>query len=98
MAAYLVGAIDIHDEEGYGEYRAGVGPLFAEFPGVEILSVDDDALVYEGKRPGSHQFIIKFQSPEQIDAFLNSEAYRNAALHRRGASVTHYIMALRGRD
>jgi uncharacterized protein (DUF1330 family) len=98
MAAYLVGAIDIEDEEGYGAYRSGVAPLFAEFPGIEVLSVDDDAFVYEGKRPAGHQFIIKFKSVQQIDEFLNSEVYRKAAVHRHGASTTHYIMAMRGAD
>ncbi|MGE3747334.1 MAG: DUF1330 domain-containing protein [Sphingomonadaceae bacterium] len=98
MTAYLVGAIDIHDEEKYGKYRAGVGPLFSEFPGLEVLSVDDDAVVFEGQRPANHQFIIKFQSIEQIKQFLDSDVYRAAAVHRRNSSVTRYIMAMRGTD
>ena len=98
MTAYLLGAIDIHDEEGYAAYRAGVAPLFKAFPGIEILSGDPDPVVYDGKLPGEHMFIIKFKSMEQIRQFMDSDAYREAAKHRHGASTTYHIVAMKGQD
>jgi uncharacterized protein (DUF1330 family) len=98
MTAYMLGAIDIHDEEGYAAYRAGVAPIFKAFPGIEILSGDPDPVVFEGELPARHMFIIKFESMEQIRQFLTSDAYREAARHRHGSSTTYHILGMKGLD
>ena len=40
MSVYLVGAIEIRDEEEYRKYRVGAAAALAPYEGVELLSVD----------------------------------------------------------
>lgn len=96
MAAYLVGAIDVHDEDGYARYRAGALPLIAALGDVELVSSDDSPLMFEGASPANHLFILKFPSIERVRAFMESEDYGHCIPIRHASASTRFIMAMRG--
>ena len=95
MTAYMLGAIDIHDPEGYAKYRTGTAAAMAAFD-IEILSLDDQPDILEGVQPAGHLFLIKFRSVEDIHAFHKSELYHNIIHHRHASSTARYLMAMRG--
>ena len=94
---FLVGAIDIHDPDEYAKYRDGVYEALAPF-NVEVLSVDGQPEVLEGRQPGGHQFIIKFESSEAVHSFYNSANYRKIIDHRHRASETRFLMVMKSVD
>ena len=99
MSVYLVGAVDIHDAEGYERYRAGVPKAVAPYSdGVEILSADDNPLVLEGTQPANHLFISEFPSLEVLKEFYYSKAYQQVMQYRSSSAVTKFLMVMRGRD
>ena len=95
MAAYLVGAIEIHDEEGYARYRAGIAQALAPFLGVSLLSSDDHPDVIEGTQPANHLLLIRFPSAEQVREFFASEAYQQIVGFRHAASEARFVMTMR---
>ena len=97
MAAYLVGAVEIHDPKGYERYRDGVAAAIAPFD-CEILSADAHPDVLEGAQPASHLFIVRFASVEECRAFYRSDAYRGIVGFRHAASNTPFLMIMRGLD
>ena len=98
MACYLLGAIDIRDEDGYARYREQTIPLLTEIDGLEILAVDGARKIYEGTQPAEHMFIIRFPDRAAADRFMESPAYQQAAGHRRSSAKTHFIMAMDGME
>jgi uncharacterized protein (DUF1330 family) len=96
MAVYLVGAIEINDKEQYQVYQRGAATALAAFPGVKLISVDDNPAILEGTRPANHLFIIEFVSSEQLHSFYASTAYQAVIGHRHAAADTKFIMAMRG--
>lgn len=98
MAAYLVGAIDVHDAEGYARYRAAAMPLIAAFGDIEFVSGDDGPLLFDGEIPANHLFILKFPSLDRAKAFMESEDYGRCIPIRHASAHTRYIMAMRGPD
>ncbi|KRB81459.1 hypothetical protein ASE00_15915 [Sphingomonas sp. Root710] len=98
MAAYLVGAIDVHDAAGYARYRAAAMPLIAALGDVELVSGDDNPLLFEGEAPANHLFILKFPSLDRARAFMESEDYGRCIPIRHASAHTRYIMAMRGPD
>lgn len=95
MTAYLIGAIDIEDEEVYAAYLEGARPLLYDYD-VEYLAVDRDPLVLEGNCPARRMFVISFGSLEELQAFHGSEAYRKVATYRHKSGRTHFLIGLRG--
>lgn len=98
MAAYLVGAIDVHDAAGYARYRDGALPLIAALGDVELVSGDDHPLLFEGATPANHLFILKFPSLDRARAFMESEDYGRCIPLRHASATTRFIMAMRGPD
>lgn len=97
MSAYLVGAIDAHDQEAYARYQAAAAPILAKMPGAEVLSTDEEPIVFEGRCPAHHLFIIKFASDKDAKTFMESDTYACCLPLRHAASTTNFIMAMRGR-
>lgn len=98
MAAYLVGAIDVHDEAGYARYRSGAMPLIAAMGDVELVSSDDCPLLFEGETPANHLFILKFPSLDRVRTFMESADYGRCIPLRHASATTRFIMAMRGPD
>ena len=99
MSVSMIGAIDIHNPEGYKSYRAAVPEALAPYlDGVEFLSGDDNPLVLEGAQPTNHLFINKFPSIEVVKEFYHSKPYQKAMRYRRDSATTKFILLMRGRD
>ncbi|ATE65832.1 DUF1330 domain-containing protein [Rhizorhabdus dicambivorans] len=98
MAAYLVGAIDVHDDAGYARYRQGALPLIAALGDVELVSGDDCPFLFEGQAPANHLFILKFPSLDRAKAFMASADYGRCIPFRHASAHTRFIMAMRGPD
>jgi uncharacterized protein (DUF1330 family) len=95
MAVYLIGAMDIHDQDEFANYVKAAGGALAPYQGkFTRLTADKNPRVYEGERPGNHMFIIKFDTQELFDEFYNSEAYRQAMKIRLRSSNPHFIMTM----
>lgn len=72
--AYMIIAIDIHDEAGMQPYVDGATPLLAEF-GAEIVAMSDDPEVLDGTWKRGRTIILKFPSREKAKAFWESPEY-----------------------
>lgn len=72
--AYMIIAIDIHDEAAMEPYVTGATPLLAEF-GAEIVAMSDTPEILEGKWERGRTIILKFPSAEKAKAFWTSPDY-----------------------
>ena len=97
MSAYLLGAINIRDRDGYAAYQQAATAALAPFP-VEFLAVDPAPVVLEGTQPAGHLFVIRFASMDDARAFYDSDAYRRARALRHDAAETLHLMVLRGTE
>ncbi len=97
MSAYLLGAVDIHDRDGYAAYQQAAAAALAPYP-VEFLAVDPTPVMLEGDQPAGHLFVIRFASMADARAFYDSDAYRRARALRHDAAATLHLMLLRGTD
>jgi uncharacterized protein (DUF1330 family) len=95
MAVYVVLAIEVADSETYKLYAAGALEILAGY-NIEIISGDDNPVVYEGTQPANHLSIVKFESQEEFERFFNSDDYRKVLPYRTQSSDTKFIMLMRG--
>lgn len=93
MAVYIVGAIEVHDQELYRQYSELARIAMADFD-IECVSGDDTPVVYEGAQPANHLMIFKFKSKEDYEAFVASPAYQRALPLRKAGSTAAFIMAM----
>lgn len=97
MSVYLVGAIDVHDQDLYAKYAEGARAALTPIS-FELLSGDSQPTVLEGTQPAGKLFIFKFNSQEDLDRFFNSEEYQNVIGFRHMASDTKFLMVMKGVD
>ena len=95
MSAYLLGAINIRDRDGYAAYQQAAAAALAPFT-VEFLAVDPTPVMLEGEQPAGHLFVIRFATMAEAEAFYHSDAYRRARAIRLAAADTLHLMLLRG--
>jgi uncharacterized protein (DUF1330 family) len=95
MAVYLIGAIDIEDEERYVKYIE-LADSTVNSNSITPLAVDDAPLVLEGNLPGKRMILMQFDTVEEMNKWYQSEGYRNARQHRLAAATTHFLVALQG--
>lgn len=99
MSVYMIGAVEVHDPEGYELYRANVPETISPYLGdVHFLSSDDHPLVREGAQPANHLFIHRFSSIEVLEEFYYSEAYQGVVHYRHESAATKYIMVMNAHD
>jgi len=85
VAAYIVLDIDIHDAEGYEEYRRIGAPSVAEYGG-RFLVRGGAAQNLEGDWTPKRIVVLEFDSTEQAQAWHQSVEYRPAkAIRERTA-------------
>ena len=72
--AYMIIAIDIHDEAAMQPYVEGATPLLADF-GAEIVAMSDAPEILDGTWSRGRTIILKFPSKEKAKAFWNSPEY-----------------------
>lgn len=86
MAAYIVATVRISDPERFALYARGIAGLSERFGGVSVVK-GPVAEVLEGASPvGERVVVTRYERAEDARAYIASDAYRAAALHREGAA------------
>ena len=75
MAAYVIANIDVHDAEGYEEYRRHVPPTIAAYGG-RYVARGGETRVLEGEGSPGRLVILEFPSLAAAEAWWNSPEYR----------------------
>lgn len=94
MAAYLIADTNIHDAEGYEEYKALARPLVEKYGGRYLarggeLHVDDDDLWSP-----TRVVVVEFPDMESARRFLDSDEYAPVkALRHKHADSTVVLVA-----
>lgn len=91
MACYFIAQINIHDQEEYQKYLDGYDEVFGKFQG-EVMAVDDDVDVLEGKWPFRRTVVIQFPEKAEARRWYDSAEYRALMKHRRRASHSNIIL------
>ena len=92
MTAYLVGAIDVHDQETYAKYSEMTAAALEPFRRKSLVT-DESPVVYAGEPP-NHIAVMEFDSMEDIDRFYHSEAYQEALKVGNSASTARFMLAM----
>jgi len=90
MAAYFIAQYVVNDPKLYREYQAAAAPTI-QAAGGELVAFDSAAETIEGKPPGPHTVILKFESTEAAKAWYESSAYQ-AALPKRLAATQGFAI------
>jgi uncharacterized protein (DUF1330 family) len=85
MAAYFIAQYVVNDPKLYREYQAQAGPTIRAAGG-EVVAFDVAAETIEGKPPGRHTVIVKFESTEAAKAWYESPEYQAAVGKRLAAT------------
>jgi uncharacterized protein (DUF1330 family) len=93
MTKYLIGAINIRDHERYAEYIEKADAS-ARGRNVLPLAVDDAPVLLEGELPAGRIIIMQFEKGEDLQAWYNSDAYRDAKKARGAAAETPFLIAV----
>lgn len=95
MAAYLIANFALTNPAGYKAYIPAVLPTL-EAHGAEIVIADYESKPLEG-RSGSVTVVIKFQSPEALNAWYQSPEYQKI-IHLRTDNSEGIVVATGGFD
>jgi uncharacterized protein (DUF1330 family) len=95
MSIYLVGAIDIENQQEYDRYVEAAGASLVGHV-AESLAVDDDPTLFEGSLPARRIIMMRFDTEEEMYAWYRSDAYQAAMKHRQAGAKTHFLVALKG--
>jgi uncharacterized protein (DUF1330 family) len=90
--AYMFIGIDIKDEAGMAKYVEGAPPILASYGG-QILAIDNDAEVLDGKYKRERMVLLGFPSLEQARTFWKSPEYKPMKEVREAASDQDCILA-----
>ena len=96
MSSYFVALINIHDPVRYEQYLAGFDAAFEKYEG-QVVSVEDNPRVLEGKWPAARTVLIKFPDDQELRRWYESSEYQQLARDRQEASVAS-IAIISGRD
>lgn len=92
MAAYLIAEIDVHDANGYEEYRRLAGATLNAFGG-RFLVRGGAAETIEGDWSPRRMVVIEFPSIERARAWWSSPDYAAARAIRSRTATTRMIVA-----
>jgi len=99
MAAYFIAHFVVNDQRLYREYQVIAGPTIRASGG-EVVAFDVAAETIEGKPPGSHTVIVKFESTEAAKAWYRSPEYQAVVGKRlaatQGFAVISQSMNMKG--
>jgi uncharacterized protein (DUF1330 family) len=86
MAAYIVATVRISDPERFALYAKGIAGLSEQFGGVAVVK-GAVVEVLEGTSPiGERVVVSRYDNADDARAYLASEQYRAACVHRAGAA------------
>jgi uncharacterized protein (DUF1330 family) len=92
MPAYLIADIDVHDPQGYEEYRKLVAPTVQKYK-AKYLARGGKVEVLEGQWAPRRVVIAEFESMDSVRKWYHSEDYRPAKAARQKASRSNFIIA-----
>lgn len=90
-AAYIIGNIDIQDQEIYEKYRAQVPATVAKHGGEYLVRGGRNESL-EGAEPLPRFVVLKFPSYDDALTWYNSEEYRPLAQLRQSGSTGNLIV------
>ncbi|TFL16921.1 DUF1330 domain-containing protein [Jannaschia formosa] len=88
---YVVARIDVHDADGFEEFKRMSGPVIKEHGG-RVLVRDPSPDVREGSGTGV-VIVVEFDSPEAARVFYESQGYTDAKRVREAAARTELVLA-----
>ena len=91
MRGYIVADVEIHDQEAYAEYRAGVLDSLVPFGG-RFLVRGGTWEPLEGDWQPGRLVVLEFPSVEQARAWYESDAYRALRDLRRRISRGNLVL------
>ncbi len=89
--AYMFIGIDIKDEAGMAKYVEGAPPILASYGG-QILAIDNNAEILDGKYVRERMVLLGFPSLEQARTFWKSPEYKPMKQVREAASDQDCIL------
>lgn len=88
MTAYLIATIDVHDAEGYEDYKSSVPALIESHGGRYIVRGGERDDV-EGDWPAGRVVVLEFPDWESANAFADDPAYEPVAAIRKSTTTSH---------
>ncbi len=82
MAAYVIGQLDIFDDERYKSYLAGFMPIFQRHGGELLATTSGETTVVEGEWGFPRTVVMKFPNRTHAEAWLSDPDYIELAEHR----------------
>ena len=92
MAAYFIAQYVVNDPKLYREYQGAAGPTI-QAAGGELVSFDVAAETIEGKPPGPHTVIVRFESTEAAKAWYGSPEYQAVVGKRLAATKGFAVLS-----
>jgi uncharacterized protein (DUF1330 family) len=89
--AYFVVTVNVTDQDGYGDYRAGFGAVFEQYGG-EVVAASSDPTVLEGEWDAGTTVLIRFDSRAEALAWYNSDGYQALIRIRERAATADFIL------
>ena len=96
VSSYFIALINIHDLSQYEQYLAGFDEVFENFQG-EVVAVEDNPRVLEGRWPAGRTVLIRFPNDQALRSWYESPEYQKLARYRQEASVAS-VAIVTGRD
>ncbi len=91
MTAYVIVDIDVHDPDGYEEYKK-LAPAPVELHGGKYIARGGKTETLEGDWSPSRLVILQFENSEQAKKWLNSEEYRPAREMRHKTAHSQMVV------
>jgi uncharacterized protein (DUF1330 family) len=91
MKGYVIANIQVHDPEGYAEYRRLSPQVLKEF-GARYLVLGGENRVPEGDWTPQRLVVIEFESYGKAQEWYDSERYRPAMDVRKKTATTQLIL------
>jgi uncharacterized protein (DUF1330 family) len=91
MTAYVIVDIEVHDPEGYEEYKK-LAPAAVELYGGQYIARGGKTETLEGDWSPSRLVILQFENSEQAKKWLNSEEYREARAMRHRTANSQMVV------
>ena len=93
--SYIIANITIHDSETYQKYVDGNPKIFAKY-GAEVILVEENPKVLEGKWDYGHIVLVKFPEESDAERFYDSPEYQENVKLRWKSSDSTLILAREG--
>lgn len=95
MPAYAVVTVEVHNPEGYEEYRSRVLPTVQKYAGRFLVRGGRSELV-EGDKQPERTVVLEFPSMEKLKEWYNSPEYQELAAIRQRHSRTEMFLLVEG--